>query len=63
MSVFRALAKAPLDWARVDITLVDERWLRPDDPDSNAHLVREHLLRGHAAAARFETLTRAGRNI
>ena len=63
VSVFRALAKAPLDWARVDIALVDERWLRPDDPDSNAHLVREHLLRGHAAAARFETLTRAGRSI
>ena len=61
--VFRALSKAPLDWARVDIALVDERWLRPDDPDSNAHLVREHLLRGHAAAARFETLTRSGRSI
>ena len=39
--VFRALAQAPLDWARVDIALVDERWLRPDDPDSNAHLVRD----------------------
>jgi 6-phosphogluconolactonase len=61
--VFRALAKAPLDWARVDIALVDERWLRPDDSDSNAHLVREHLLRGNAAAARFETLTRAGSSI
>src|SRR5690606_7284463 len=33
------------------------------DPDSNAHLVREHLLRGHAAGARFETLTRPGRSI
>lgn len=60
--VFRALSGAPLDWSRVDIALVDERWLRPDDPDSNAHLVREHLLRGHAAAARFESLTRAGRS-
>jgi len=61
--VFQALAKAPLDWARVDIALVDERWLLPGDPDSNAHLVREHLLRDHAAAARFESLTREGRNI
>lgn len=61
--VFRALSQAPLDWDRVDIALVDERWLRPDDPDSNAHLVREHLLRDHAAAARFETLTRPGRSI
>lgn len=61
--VFRALAQASLDWSRVDIALVDERWLLPDDPDSNAHLVREHLLRDHAAAARFETLTRPGRSI
>jgi 6-phosphogluconolactonase len=61
--VFRALSQAPLDWDRVDVALVDERWLRPDDPDSNAHLVREHLLRGHAVAARFETLTRPGRSI
>ena len=61
--VFRALSQAPLAWERVDIALVDERWLRPDDPDSNAHLVREHLLRGHAASARFESLTRPGRSI
>lgn len=61
--VFRALSQAPLAWERVDIALVDERWLRPDDPDSNARLVREHLLQGHAAAARFETLTRPGRSI
>lgn len=61
--VFRALSQAPLDWERVDIALVDERWLRPDDSDSNAHLVREHLLREHAAAAHFETLTRPGRSI
>ena len=61
--VFRALSQAPLEWERVDVALVDERWLRPDDPDSNAHLVREHLLRGHAAGARFEPLTRPGRSI
>ena len=61
--VFLALSQAPLDWSRVDIALVDERWLLPDDPDSNASLVREHLLRGHAAEARFESLTRPGRSI
>lgn len=61
--VYRALAKAPLDWSRVDIGLVDERWLLPDDPDSNARMVRSHLLHDHAAAARFESLTQAGRRI
>ncbi len=61
--VFRALSQIPLDWQRVDIGLVDERWLLPSDPDSNAHLVHQHLLRNQAAAAHFETLTRAGRTI
>lgn len=61
--VFRALSQAPLDWQRVDIGLVDERWLLPSDLDSNAHLVQAHLLRNKAAAARFQPLTRAGRGI
>jgi len=58
--VYRALARAPLDWARVDVALVDERWLQPSDPDSNAWLVRSNLLRDNAAMSRFESLTRAG---
>lgn len=58
--VYRALARAPLDWARVDVALVDERWLQPGDPDSNAWLVRTNLLRDNAAMARFESLTRPG---
>lgn len=61
--VYAALSKAPLDWSRVDVALVDERWLLPDDPDSNARLVRESLLHNHAARARFESITRAGRGI
>src|SRR5690606_29669527 len=56
-----ALSKSPLDWARVDVALVDERWLLPDDPDSNARLLRETLLQNQAARARLETITRAGR--
>lgn len=60
---YAALARAPLDWSRVDAALVDERWLLPDDPDSNARLVRESLLTEQAAAARFETITRPGRSI
>jgi|HigsolmetaAR202D_1030399.scaffolds.fasta_scaffold00175_44 6-phosphogluconolactonase len=61
--VYTALSKAPLDWERVDVALVDERWLLPDDPDSNARLVRETLLQNRAANARLETLTRPGRSI
>ncbi|MFD0738033.1 6-phosphogluconolactonase [Lysobacter koreensis] len=62
-SVYRALSKAPLQWDRVDVALVDERWLQPDDPDSNAWLVRTHLLQHHAAQARFEPMTQPGRRI
>ncbi len=61
--VYRALSKAPLDWDRVDVALVDERWLQPTDPDSNAHLVRTHLLHNHATRARFEAMTQPGRRI
>lgn len=61
--VLSALARAPLDWARVDVGLVDERWLRPDDPDSQAAHVRRALLVDHAAPARLEPLTLAGRRL
>lgn len=61
--VYRALSQAPLAWSRIDLALTDERWLRPDDPDSHAHRIRSQLVRGHAVEARFETLTLAGRRL
>lgn len=61
--VYAMLSKAPLPWDRIDAALVDERWLLPNDPDSNARLVRETLLQNNAAAARFEAMTRPGRGI
>lgn len=51
--VYRALATRELDWARVDVSLVDDRWVAPDAAASNARLARETLLQSHAAAARF----------
>lgn len=54
---FKALAAKPLPWERVEITLADERWVDEQSDDSNAKLVREHLLQGAAAAAHFEPLT------
>jgi len=52
-AMFALLAAQPLDWARVQVTLADERWVAQDDPASNETLVRNALLRGHAAAAQF----------
>lgn len=51
-----ALSREELDWARVTVTLVDERWVDENNPRSNARSVREHLLRNAAASARFAPL-------
>lgn len=51
--LFTALAELDLAWDRVLVTLADERWVEVTDADSNERLVREHLLRGPAAAARL----------
>lgn len=59
VAFFRALALMALDWARVDITLADERWVDVSHADSNARLVREELLQHEAAAARFVGLKTA----
>ena len=61
--VYRALTLHGLDWGRVRVALVDERWLPPGDTDSNAELVRETLLDGLAAAARFEPLLMPDRSL
>lgn len=53
---FHRLRGAALDWSRVWITLADERWVPDTDPDSNARLLKQHLLQGAAAAAHFVPL-------
>jgi len=50
---FAELAARDLDWARVAVTLADERRVADDSPRSNARLVRETLLQGEAAKAQF----------
>lgn len=49
----QALSRQALDWERVTVTLVDERWVPESHPRSNAALVRANLLRGAAAGARL----------
>jgi 6-phosphogluconolactonase len=51
--LFEILRTQPLDWARVCVALADERWVDAEDAASNERLVREVLLKDHAAAARF----------
>lgn len=54
--LFKALAQQVLDWQRIDIVQVDERWVAPSHPDSNSAQIREHLLQGRAVVARFYPL-------
>lgn len=51
--MYTKLSGMALDWKKVTIGLVDERWVPPDHPASNEKLVRSRLLRGAAAAAEF----------
>lgn len=51
--VFDDLCDADLDWSRVDVMLSDERWLPEVHVRSNTRLVRQRLLTGRAAAARY----------
>lgn len=53
---FTALSEAAIDWAKVRVTLVDERQAPESSERSNARLVRAHLLQGKAAAATFVPL-------
>lgn len=58
--MFDQLSRCDLDWARIWLTLVDERCVPPQSPDSNERLLREHLLQSHAAQARFVSMASAG---
>ena len=51
--VHELLAERSLDWGRVDVLLVDERWVPPDQEGSNESFVKETLIQGKAKAANF----------
>jgi len=55
---FKALSARELDWSKVTVTLVDERFVPADNARSNHLLVAENLLQGEAAKARFLPLYR-----
>lgn len=54
--IYRRMAQANLDWSRVAVTLVDERYVAESSPESNATLLKQTLLTGPAAAGRFVPL-------
>ncbi len=56
---FQALSSRSIDWDKVTITLVDERFVPADNPRSNHLLVQENLLKDKAATAKFLPLYQA----
>jgi 6-phosphogluconolactonase len=49
----QTLSREPIDWAHIDVTLVDDRWVPESDPASNARFARETVLQHAGAAAYF----------
>lgn len=54
--IFDRLNAMPLNWARIQVGLTDERWIAPTHVDSNENLVRRTLLRGEGRAVQFHSL-------
>lgn len=53
IAFFEALSGYALDWHQVQVGLVDERWVAPDQEGSNEGLLRRYLLRNAATAAQL----------
>ncbi|MDQ0009361.1 6-phosphogluconolactonase [Luteibacter jiangsuensis] len=51
--MFAVLAEQEIDWSRVTVTLVDERWVDTDSDRSNARMVSSTLLTHEARVASF----------
>lgn len=54
------LSRQSLDWSKVTVVLVDERWVEPGQSGSNESFVLGSLLQGEAARASFVGLKTPG---
>ncbi|PTR32594.1 6-phosphogluconolactonase [Luteibacter sp. OK325] len=54
--MFAVLAEQEIDWSKVTISLVDERWVDEDNERSNARLVKKTLIAHEAHVAGFQPL-------
>lgn len=50
---YALFGQSPLEWQKVLIGLVDERWVDENSPASNGAMIRKHLLVDGAGSAQF----------
>ena len=51
--LFKKLSNSDINWEKVTISLVDDRWLPSNHKDSNELLVKQNLLQNKASKANF----------
>ncbi|MEN9972053.1 MAG: 6-phosphogluconolactonase [Bacteroidota bacterium] len=55
-NLYQKLGELDLDWSKVHVGLVDERFVPQDSPYSNETLIRESLMSGMASNAHFHSM-------
>lgn len=53
INLYTLLSKFDIDWEKVTIGLVDERYVSADDIHSNERMIKNSLLQGKASKAKF----------
>jgi 6-phosphogluconolactonase len=56
---YQALGTAQLDWSKLHMALVDERWVSAEDAGSNTRFIETSLRAGAASAAPFTPMNTA----
>ena len=62
IGLFEKLSKINLDWSKIELTLVDERWVDSKNEDSNELLVRKHLIKNQATQVNFFPIKNSAKN-
>lgn len=56
--LYRSLSSTTLPWERINVAMVDERWVEPNHPRSNEAFINRTLLINHAKSAPFLSMKR-----
>ena len=62
IGLFEKLSKINLDWSKVELTLVDERWVDAKNENSNELVVRKHLIQNQATQVKFFPIKNSAKN-